>query len=172
MNSKGSLGGVDLCISSTPTIDESGWLSTVYGEENGKPEETPDESLDLVEIDMTTHFNVGIDQIYEITAKEATDLSQVTLRYYFQKDDSLPMNFWCDYAGLQLNEAPWHMDMTYDVTGEIGEEDGRYYIEIKPNTSFTLTPGQGKAFIQIRVANEDWSEMTNFQEGTLEVIYN
>ncbi len=153
-------------------LDESGWLSTVYGEENGKPEETPDESLDLVEIDMTTHFNVGIDQIYEITAKEATDLSQVTLRYYFQKDDSLPMNFWCDYAGLQLNEAPWHMDMTYDVTGEIGEEDGRYYIEIKPNTSFTLTPGQGKAFIQIRVANEDWSEMTNFQEGTLEVIYN
>lgn len=105
-----------------------------------------------------------------IASDEQVDLSKVAVRYYFTKADTKEMNFWCDNAGLALNEAPWYMSIGSAVKYEFVKTSNGYYLEMTMKdadakvTSGTLT-------MQTRMANTDWSNMESLQAENTELYY-
>lgn len=96
------------------------------------------------------------------------DLSQLVIRYNYSKAGNKLQNFWCDNAGMQLNKAPWYVNMTSAVKGTF--YDG--YLEITFDTNEQLETGAGSLNLGMRFAQDDWSQYTNFVDEGYEVYYN
>lgn len=136
------------------------------------PDPNPGTTVDGVEVNVTTQVSNSIAQTYTISAtgSESIDLSNLAIRYYFNKDDSTSMQFWCDHAAAQLNEAPWYQALTSNVNGTFGEDSEGKYLEITIDSTIILKPQGGTVSIQTRSANSDWSNFTNFTEGNVVVL--
>ncbi|MCM3174393.1 glycoside hydrolase family 9 protein [Paenibacillus sp. MER 99-2] len=101
---------------------------------------------------VTPQFNV------KNTGTQAVDLSTVKLRYYFTKDGSADLSFWCDYAqvgaanieGRFVNVNP--AKGTADTYLEIGFKSG----------AGSLAPGAETGVIQARFSKTNWS---NFDQS-------
>lgn len=135
-----------------------------------KKEDVTEPEEAIIDLSIETNGTTAINQIYEFTANEDVDLSELTIRYYFKKADYVPMNFWCDYAGMLLNGAPWHKEITGDVTGTWGVEGEYMYLDLNMNTPFVLEKGMGTVTLQTRFANEDWSGISEFENCGYKVI--
>ena len=94
-----------------------------------------------------------LSQRFILTNDDATpvDLSKVEIRYYFTSDGNQSQNFFCDYAGMNMNKDPWFINMTNDITGTITND----YYSIKINSG-TLDNGS-KMEIATRVSKVDWT---------------
>lgn len=113
-----------------------------------------------------------INQEYIIKSNgEEIDLSNLVIRYYFNKSDLKNMNSWCDNAEASLNEAPWYKNITSKVKGNYKAQGKDNYIELKINDSLLLKPNNGSIKIKTRLANNDWSNISNFTEGKVVALY-
>jgi hypothetical protein len=85
--------------------------------------------------------------------EQAVPLRELTLRYWYKAGGDKPQKFWCDYAkvGAENVTAAFHKlrnpTAAADTYLEIGFKEAAASIE----------PGGDSGEIQIRVANEDWS---------------
>ncbi len=136
------------------------------------PNPSPEVTVDGLDVQVTTQVSNSVAQTYTISAKgsKSIDLSKVAIRYYFSKDDSTAMQFWCDHAAAQLNQAPWYQALTSNVDGKFGKDSNGKYLEITIDSNLVLQPQGGTVSIQTRSANTDWSNFTNFVEGNVVVV--
>lgn len=120
-------------------------------------------------VKVTTQCGGSINQNYLISATgtEKIDLCKLAIRYYFNKASQKEQIFWCDNAGLQLNEAPWYTNISSDVNASF--HDG--YIEITFDTPYSLTPGTGSLSMGVRFAQSDWSSYVDFEDNGVTVYY-
>ena len=120
-------------------------------------------------VKVTTQEGGSINQSYTITAAgtKDVDLSKLAIRYYYDKTSKKEQSFWCDNAGLQLNKAPYYVNLSSDVIGTF--HDG--YLEITFDTSYALTAGSGSLSMGVRFAQSDWSSYTDFEEKDVVVYY-
>lgn len=120
-------------------------------------------------VKVTTQEGGSINQSYTITAAgtKDVDLSKLAIRYYYDKSSNKAQSFWCDNAGLQLNKAPYYVNLSPDVIGTF--HDG--YLEITFDTSYALTAGSGSLSMGVRFAQSDWSSYTDFEEKDVVVYY-
>lgn len=127
-----------------------------------------------VAVEVNTNSSSAISQTYKISAAgtDAIDLSKLEIKYTFTKDDTKAMNFWCDNAAAQLTVSPWYSSLTSGVSGKVTKDGQNYSVIITFNTDFQLKPGTGSVQLQTRLANEDWSGITDFKETGMQVIYN
>ena len=132
--------------------------------------DTMDSNVD-VKVD-TTKENV-VKQKYTISAKEGetVDLSKLSIRYYFNKEDNNLMNLSCYHSGISLEKAPWYVDYTSDVAGTFGSDSKGDYVELKFNKAFELTSASEKVSIEMGLWNNDWSEMKDFEEKDMTIMY-
>jgi hypothetical protein len=87
----------------------------------------------------------------------AVNLSGLKIRYYFTKDSSQTLNFWCDYA--QIGSA--NVQGTF-VTMSTPTSTADTYLEISlTSVAGTIAAGGQSGQIQGRFAKNDWS---NFNE--------
>ena len=80
------------------------------------------------------------------------------------------MNFWCDSAAAQLTVSPWYSSFS-GVTGTFGSDTDGSYLEIKLNQNEVLQPNTGSVQLQVRYANNDWSNISNFTEKKIILVY-
>ena len=120
-------------------------------------------------VKVTTNEGGSINQQYTITATgtESVDLSKLAIRYYYDKDSTKAQTFWCDNAGLQLNAAPWYVNLSPDVIGTF--HDG--YLEITFDSSYNLTPETGSLVMGTRFAQSDWSNYPGFVGKDVVIYY-
>lgn len=92
------------------------------------------------------------------TGTTAIPLNTVKLRYYFTKDSSAALQFWCDYAQLG----------TSAVSGSFGtvnpaKTGADSYLELSfASSAGSIAAGGQSGDIQVRIAKADWS---NFNES-------
>lgn len=91
------------------------------------------------------------------SGKEAVDLSKVTIRYYFTKDDEKQLSFFCDWSSA----GPSNVKGTF-ISMKSQKNNTDTYLEIGFNQGAgILNPGE-ELEIQIRIAKSDWS---NFNQS-------
>ena len=120
-------------------------------------------------VTVTTQSGGSINQQYTITAAgtEQVDLSKLAIRYYYDKSSTKEQSFWCDNAGLQLNEAPWYTNISSDVVGTFHDD----YLEITFDSPYSIAPNAGNLSMGIRFAQSDWSSYTDFVDNGIVVYY-
>ncbi|WP_254450282.1 cellulose binding domain-containing protein [Cohnella herbarum] len=91
------------------------------------------------------------------TGTTAVSLSNVKLRYYFTKDGSANLSFWCDYAQVGTSSVSGAF-----VTINPAKTGADTYAEISfGSAAGSIAAGGQSGDIQIRAAKSDWS---NFNE--------
>lgn len=105
-----------------------------------------------------------------IASDEAVDLSKVAVRYYFTKDDTKNMSFWCDNAGLALDEAPWYIGLNTAMKHQFTKTNTGYCLEITM-VDANEKISKGTLTLQTRIANSDWSNMEELQAQNAELYY-
>ncbi|MGR6542261.1 glycoside hydrolase family 9 protein [Paenibacillus tundrae] len=101
---------------------------------------------------VTPQFNV------KNTGTQAVDLSTVKLRYYFTKDGSGDLSFWCDYAQVGAANIEGRF---VNVNPAKGTADTYLEISFKPGAG-SLAPGAETGVIQARFSKTNWS---NFDQS-------
>ncbi|WP_052339923.1 cellulase family glycosylhydrolase [Gorillibacterium massiliense] len=92
------------------------------------------------------------------TGTAAVSLSNLKLRYYFTKDGTARLSFWCDYA--QVGSA--NVSSTF-VTVSPAKTGADTYAEISfASGAGSIAAGGQSGDIQVRIAKSDWS---NFNEA-------
>ena len=135
---------------------------------------TPSGSTDvngvIPSVKVSTQSGSSISQNYTISSVGTKDveLSKLTIRYYYSKDGSKDQNFWCDNAGLQINVAPYYVNLASNVNAVF--HDG--YVEITFDSTQKLAANSGSLNMGVRFANADWSSYTNFVDKGCKVFYN
>ena len=118
-------------------------------------------------VTVNTTVGSGVSQTYTIKKDDKDfDLKDMTLRFYYDENSNKAQNIWVDYAGILLDEAPWHISYTTAISAKV--MDG--YVEISFNESQMI--GSGSLSVQTRMNNADWSSYTDFKAGKTEVYYN
>jgi hypothetical protein len=96
------------------------------------------------------------------TGNKNIDLADVAIRYYFTKDVSANLAFYCDHSGLELNSAPWYESVSDGIVGQFftmdkAVEGADTYLEISfDGVTKPLAPGK-KIECEIRIANSSWA---------------
>ncbi len=119
-------------------------------------------------VSLTTNISGGISQSYVIEPENnsgSVSLDDLTLRYYYEKDENKEQSFTCDTAGLSMNVAPYYQDISKYVNGSFSEN----YLEITFSGNQVIE--NGRLNLGIRFNQNDWSSYTNFNEIKLDVIY-
>lgn len=131
------------------------------------PTDTPSEVIPSVV--LTTQIGESINQACTITSlgSEAVELSKLTIRYYYSKAGNKDQNFWCNNAGIQLNVAPYYVNITSDVKGRFYND----YLEITFDTTQSIATATGSLNIGMHFAQADWSQYSNFVDKGYEVYY-
>lgn len=127
-----------------------------------------------VDVKVNTTASGSINQTYSISANgsNAIDLSKLTIQYTFTKADAKNMNVFCDNAAAQLSVAPYYQSLNSDVNTSLKKDGSNYVLELTFKNAFTLQPQSGNVQIQLRMANDDWSQLgTGFTEKGVKVIY-
>lgn len=105
------------------------------------------------------------------------DLSNVTLRYYFTKDVTDNLSFYCDHGGLTVNKAPWYMTISSGVKATFinldpGHIDADTCLEISFE-DITEVLGSGKKLeCEIRISNTAWSNFNQANDHSYQGISN
>lgn len=92
------------------------------------------------------------------TGNTAISLSDIAMKYYFTKDGSENLQFWCDYSGVSGTN---YGDVTSTVSGTYSscdKDNADTCLTIKSSSSTKLEAGDEWS-IQIRVAKDNWSSM-------------
>lgn len=80
------------------------------------------------------------------------EYSDITIRYWFSSGDSLPLNYWIDYAQLGTANIDGSIQR---VTPE--REGADHYLELAVNAAAgALYPYSNTGNIQLRIARNDW----------------
>lgn len=154
-----------------------GTATETYEDEDNKDEDNKDEDNkddpEVVEMGMSLEqsgpANNAVFTI-KVASDEAIDLSKVAMRYYFTKADTKEMNFWCDNAGLSLNEAPWYVSIGSDVKANFVKTNTGYYVELTM-AGVEASVKNGTLTLQTRMANSDWSGMLDLAAEKTELYY-
>lgn len=126
------------------------------------------------DVKVNTTASGSINQTYTITPAggNAIDLSKLKIQYTFSKADAKNMNAFCDNAAAQLSVAPYYQSLNSGVNVSVQKSGSNYVLEISFNNAFILQPQTGSVQVQIRMANDDWSQIgTGFTEKGVKVIY-
>ena len=137
-----------------------------------KPEQQIEQntiSNNLLSVTLKNQIDSVVNQQYAIKAvsKEGIDLSKLKICYYYNKEDKVAQNFWCDHAGLQLNSEPWYKELTQKVKGTFYDD----YLEITFDTQEKLQEGCTLT-LGVRFAQHDWSAYMDFEDKGYQVYYN
>lgn len=126
-----------------------------------------------VDIKVDTTKESVVKQKYTISAKEGetVDLSKLSIRYYFNKEDINLMNLSCYHSGISLEKDPWYVNYTSDIAGTFGSDSKGDYVELKFNKAFELNSASEKVSIEMGLWNNDWSEMKDFEEKDMSIMY-
>lgn len=99
---------------------------------------------------------------FVVTSDRDTDLSKVTIRYYYTLEDAVKQNVYVDGAGLSCSKAPWYVNLGTSINAKVVQVSGdQYYLEITCSDSQILDAG-GRLSIGIRVCKETW---TNYDQS-------
>lgn len=95
---------------------------------------------------------IGVNFRITNTGSTAIDLSAVTLRYYYTRENDKPQNFFCDYSPVgSANITGTFKSLDTALTG------ADTYLEVGfASAAGSLNPGES-VDVQIRVAKADWS---------------
>ena len=113
---------------------------------------------------------------YVVTSDGPVDLSKLAIRYYYTLEGNAAQTAYKDNAGMNLNKAPWYVNLTPDVSLNVVQVSGdQYYMEITFASNQVLDAG-GKIDMGIRLSKNDWSnyDQTNdysYNSGAV-VLYN
>ena len=113
---------------------------------------------------------------FVVTSDGPVDLSKLAIRYYYTAEGNGAQTAYKDHAGMNLNTAPWYVNLTSAVSANIVQVTGdQYYLEITFASSDVLTAG-GKIEMGIRLAKNDWSNYDqsndySYNSGAV-VLYN
>ncbi len=113
---------------------------------------------------------------YVVTSDGPVDLSKLAIRHYYTLEGNAAQTAYKDNAGMNLNAAPWYVNLTPDVSVNVVQVSGdQYYMEITFTSNQVLNAG-GKIDMGIRLSKNDWSnyDQTNdysYTSGTV-VLYN
>ena len=161
-----------------PLTAEYDYLLYKAPADSDTPEEKPEEQPSIgsakdveVTVDKAVNVSNSVNKTFTINAKKEIDLSKLTIRYYFVKGDKEEMNFFCDNAFIQLNRAPYYVSFGSDVTGKFGHDTNGNYVDINIANNFKLKPEDGAVKVQARLANKNWSNLSNYRDGKVMVIY-
>ena len=146
----------------------------IPGDNPSESEEKPSTGLakDVeVTVDKAANVSNSVNNTFTINAKKEIDLSKLTIRYYFVKSDKEEMNFFCDNASVQLNRVPYYVCFNSNVSGKFGHDTNGNYVDINIADNFILKPEDGAVKIQARLANQNWSNLSNYRDGKVMVIY-
>ncbi|MEN8906147.1 MAG: endo-1,4-beta-xylanase [Clostridiales bacterium] len=134
-----------------------------------KPVEIPEDEIGKPIVDFaTTNSGNAISQKYTVGVENGTiDLSKLKIIYTADGISSEEHNIWCDYAGLQLNVAPWSVNLGDDVLGIV--QDGSFTITIGKSVELVL--GTGTLNLNMRFAKTDWSTYGELSNEKIEVYY-
>lgn len=134
--------------------------------------ESPDRPEEIVggvpSVSVSTNCDTNtILQNYTIrgNGKGSVDLAKVKIRYYYSKSGNKKQIASCDYAGLQLPQAPWYQDLSSQIVGNSQDD----YVELKCSSSFDLNGATLQ--MNVRIHQEDWSNYVDFQSDKVEVYY-
>ncbi len=127
------------------------------------------EDVPVVEV-KTAVYGSTIGQEYKIIVPtHEVDLSKLEILYTadnMKTDIAQLVN--CDYAALQLDKSPWHMELTNDVEANIVDN----VLHLKLNTSAKRIPHVGLYKLNLRISKVDWSLYDNILNEKLEIYYN
>lgn len=139
-------------------------------DEEDKKDDTPSEVVEMgMSVVQSGPANNAVFTI-KVASDKAIDLSKAAIRYYFTKADTKEMNFWCDNAGLSLNEAPWYVSVGQDVKAKFVKTNTGYYVEMTM-ADVTASVTNGTLTMQTRMANADWSSMSDLVAEKTELYY-
>ncbi|MFJ8583112.1 glycoside hydrolase family 6 protein [Streptomyces sp. NPDC093595] len=85
------------------------------------------------------------------TGTSVLDLGTVSLRYYFTREGSAPVNAWCDYAAVGCAQVKLRV---VPLPAPVAGADA--YLEVT-FTGGALAAGRDSGDIQLRMAKADWS---------------
>ncbi|RKP53164.1 glycoside hydrolase [Cohnella endophytica] len=129
-------------VSAAPSAGSTGSLVAQYKANN----------TNATDNQIGPHFNI------KNTGTTAVSLSNLKLRYYFTKDTSASLNFYCDYAQVGTSNVSGAF-----VTINPAKTGADTYLEISFNSAAgTIAAGGQSGDIQVRIAKSDWS---NFNEA-------
>lgn len=98
--------------------------------------------------------------ILKNTGSSDLELSKISVRYYYKKDNGSTQTMVSDHAGLTLNKSPYYMDMTKDIKGTFVAMDEP---AADADTYCEFTFGEGtlgsnnQLECDVRIVNSDWS---------------
>lgn len=121
---------------------------------------------------MTTDLNCAVNQKYKIHATTTSiDLSKLELRYEFDTNHQTGVRVFFDNAALQLNIAPYYLDISSHVHTELIHTADSDYFSIKFLTSNVLKKDTGNIRISLWLSNRDGSPINQVENTELSVFY-
>ncbi len=144
------------------------------------------ENLSLAVEGNTTDFMTNtIRRKFIITnnGEEAIDLNNVRMRYYFTDDHNMVQKFFCDSASMNLNSAPWYVNLEKNISGNFikminAVDDADKYLEISLNGLKTMLGRGDSASIEFRIVNSNWqnfnqeNDYSSDSEKNIVILYN
>ena len=90
------------------------------------------------------------------------DLSKVTLRYYYNSDNTGVQNFTCDSSGMYLNEKPFFVSTTNEISGTCKDTENISNADKYVELSFEKIPYKlavdKSLTVSFRITNEKWTD--------------
>ena len=118
-------------------------------------------------VKVSTENTASIEQEYTIAATNGTiDLSKLKIQYNYSKDGDKKQDFYCDYAGMSFNRAPWYADLTSTVKGKFVSTG----VEISFDKMALVQEGES-VNMKVRFNQADWSDYKGFKENKITIIY-
>jgi len=94
------------------------------------------------------------------TGSKPVDLSKVKIRYYFTNESTVDQVFYCDSAGMNIDEEPYYYNATKNVNAKFETISGNErYMELSfTDLEYELKPGQSIS-CDTRFSNSSWAMM-------------
>lgn len=130
-----------------------------------------------IDANVTTEVNNSINLKFTIKpSTTAIDLSKLKLNFFFDTANARDMKAYCDNAAMQLNVAPYYVDLTSKVAANVTSSslsagEPSMVLNVNFNSDQILQPGQGSITLTMRIANGDWSSITSITNTKLTVTY-
>ncbi len=87
------------------------------------------------------------------TGKATVKLNDLTIRYYFTRDNETSLKFYCDYADMGCERVTGHFVDLNPTTS-----DADCYLEVGFNTHDSLYPGAKTGEVLLRINRVNWSD--------------
>lgn len=171
----------DVVISATATLTSGKVVNcdpvTIQVKQALDPDKAASLTLDVAGKGQASETTIQRKYTLTNTGSNDIDLSKVTIRYYYTKDETVSQVFYVDCAGMQMNAAPWYVDAADNVKGTFGTISGDdCYCDITFNGLAYALPAGSTISLDTRLANSNWSafDQTNdysYDGGDSIVVY-